>query len=74
MQSFILFEIALKKLSRPFFFRVREEVFWLAFFSNDALIHKDDTVRDIAGELHFVGYDNHGYQQVTLLELIKIPI
>ncbi len=28
--QFILFEIALKKLARPFFFRVREEVFWLA--------------------------------------------
>ena len=56
---FFLFEITLKEFFCTLFFRIGEEVFWFAFFSNHALIHKDNTVRDITGKFHLVGYNNH---------------
>src|SRR6266436_7496758 len=41
--------------------RVVEHLLGRALFDDDAVVHKDDAVGDIAGEAHLVGDDDHGH-------------
>ena len=50
-----------EKIFRAIRFRIRKKVFLAVVFDNEALVHEDHAMRDLAGKTHLVGDDHHGH-------------
>src|SRR3954467_3301909 len=48
----------------PRLLRVVDDGLWVAGLDDDATVHEDDGVPDLAGEAHLVGHDDHRHAVV----------
>ena len=58
--SNLSFEISGQELTGAFLGRVFEDFLGSAVFGDYTIVHEEDFVGDVTGELHFVGDDDHG--------------
>ena len=55
-----IFLIVSQELPGPFFSGMVDNLPGIPLLHNDAAIHKDNLIRDISGESHLMGDNNHG--------------
>ena len=65
LRSHFLQQISISSQETSGSFIVRSKyLFRCSFFYNDTACHKDNSVGNVFGESHFVGYDDHGDMQI----------